>query len=372
MTSFITEEAKLVELLCRVPFLGSKSIFRLLEKYPTIEKIQNAIRHNPEKKLHFLSEKGRRGVIELFQEPITFSQNPYLYYQDLLFPKKLLQLYDPPCGMYFKGNVDLLKNPNPWIGIVGTRSATQYALRVCRQLLIAMKPHQPVIVSGMAVGVDGKAHQTAIELGLPTMGILGTSIHQVYPPFYEDLHRQMESHGLLLAELPPGSPIGPWNFPKRNRIIAALSDILIVVEAPEKSGALLTAQFALELGKEIFVVPGPYDSRKNIGGHRLIQQGAHLLIEVEEIFQYFQKAPVCAPSIKNLNLAAKEKKQIKPPLDEEEQKIFDLLKEGAMHVDKIVAMSHLPAPKIMGLLMNLVLKEVLQELPGKIFELLEY
>ncbi len=296
--------------------------------------------------------------------PPVGSEN-YFSFLDAIFPQCLNHLYDPPCGLYYLGDLQLLHHRGPWIGVVGTRYASQYAFKACEQIVMGLKPFDPVIVSGMAIGVDGKAHESALEFGIKTVGVLGTPLDQIYPPDHEDLFFRMRQQGLLLSEMPSGSELGPWNFPKRNRIIAGLVDTIIVVEAPEKSGALITAKFALDLGKEIYVVPGPIDSIKNLGGHRLIQEGANLLIDPKEIMV-------------RRGLATQESSKVsaKIPqrdpgneLNAEQTKIFHLLKKGPQHIDNLVDLGQLPAPQISSLLMELCLKGWVQELPGKVFEI---
>ncbi|HCU23552.1 MAG TPA: DNA-protecting protein DprA [Deltaproteobacteria bacterium] len=285
------------------------------------------------------------------------SDNLCLLPQHSLYPPRLKQLSSPPQKLYYCGDLNLLQATGTWIGIVGTRRASEYGLRVCASLVAGLKSIGPIIVSGMAMGIDGMAHQAALDHGLKTVGVLGSSLDRIYPARNLWLRdRLLEKQGLLLTELEAGTEFRPWHFPKRNRLIAALSQILVVIEAPEKSGALITAHHALELGREIYVVPGPIDSPQHRGGHRLIQQGARLLMDFQDILQDLGWTPQAAPPSKPL-----------PPLGTNEAKLLEIIGKIPHHLDNIVAISHLPLPLVTGLLMRLSLQGLIEELPGNRF-----
>ncbi|MFO1462422.1 MAG: DNA-processing protein DprA [bacterium] len=304
----------------------------------------------------------------------SFRPDPnYLSFLDPDFPDALRALYDPPHGLYLRGSRQALGLPRPWIAVVGTRRASSYALNHCAQLIQEMKDFSPVIVSGLALGIDGMAHRAALAEGLATFGVLGSSVEDIYPARHRPLARAMLREGLLLSEVPAGMEVAPWNFPKRNRIIAALADVVVVVEAPEKSGALLTADFALELGKEIYVVPGPADSDRNRGGHRLIQQGAKLLMEAREIFVDLGLASPLEVKAKAPTVPSGE---TAPVLEEGlakmgdcERKLLEIIGFTPCHIDKITDMSHLPSPRVTGLLVQLGLQGLVEALPGNYFQL---
>jgi DNA processing protein len=295
--------------------------------------------------------------------PETKSSLPYLSFLHPLFPERLNQLFDPPCGLYGRGSWKLLRHRGPWIGVVGTRAASPHALQACRELVEGFLPYRAMVISGMARGIDAKAHETALRLGLPTIGLLGTPVDRVYPRENLPLFRRMAEEGLLLSELPPHAEMGKWRFPERNRLIAALAEALVVVEASKQSGALSTARFALELGREIFIVPGPMDER-NLGGHRLIQDGAHLLTQPEEIFRILGYP-------KRLSRAESSRRRLESQenFSPEEKKILAVLAAGSAHIDKILSLCHLPAPLATAQLTALTMKGILNELPGKLFEI---
>lgn len=359
--------SQLIDFLWRSHSLGRRTIREVLKRYDSL----SAFRSAPQSEVEgCLRKLGPRVLPKIFAvqraADLPACAYPFFTQEDAIYPQAFRPLHDPPCLVYYRGDLKVLEEKRPRIGVVGTRFASRYALQVCRQILGKMSPYQPVVVSGMALGVDGMAHQGALDQGLKTVGILGTCIDQDYPPVHAVLFREVEKKGLLLSELPPGAPMGPWRFPERNRLIAALADILIVVEAPEKSGALITAREALELGKDIYVVPGPFDSEQNIGGHKLIQDGANLLWNLEEVFKKYE----VVSSLPSVSRSAARPETFLPPLEETEAKILNLFQREALHVDKVTDLSQLPAPQVSGILMKLALHGYLRELPGKFFEIL--
>ena len=283
------------------------------------------------------------------------------------YPARLLPLSGHPKNLYLLGDVQLLQG-RPMIGIVGTRRPSHYALSITRRLVEQMKPWGPVIVSGMAMGIDAAAHQAALDHGLKTIGVLGCPVNVVYPQQNQPLYARVKREGLLVSEFAPGSPIYASHFPARNRIIAGLSHAVIVVEAPEKSGALITAGFAADYDRAVFVVPGPITMQKNLGGHRLIQDGAHLLYDVEEMFKIlkFEKTfgvNPAHPRHPGLVIPAKagthDAGAVSP--------VLDFLTAEPIHIDKIITMSHEPPNRVVALLSEATLAGVVEELPGKFF-----
>jgi len=354
----------LIEFLFNLPGIRRKQVRFLASQWSDLDSLQ---KNGMNKIIQIFPELASPELEKYFAARKKFSKNPsfdFLSYLDPRFPERLEHLHDPPCGFYFKGDSEMLQSIGPWIGVVGTRTATPYAMNQCAELISKMKTYEPVIVSGMALGIYGRAHQTALEMGLATVGILGSKIDDIYPKEHAALFRRMESQGLLLTEVGSHARGGAWRFPERNRVIAALSDALIVVEAPEKSGALITAKLAFELGKEIFVIPGRINHGNNLGGHRLIQEGAHLLLTAEEVFLAlgFRSAK---------NKTVKKSVRDRSGLSPEAQNLLKCLGDQALHIDKIVELGQLPAPQVTGLLTELSLASWVSELPGKIFEIIE-
>ena len=201
------------------------------------------------------------------------------------YPRRLHDLYDPPDSLYIYGDASLLKKP--MIAIVGSRNASPEGLKNARYLAQGLARAGALIVSGMALGIDSAAHHAVIELGSGhfTAAILGTGLDIVYPRQNINLSRAIGQQGLLISELPMGTGPKACHFPRRNRIIAALSHGVVVVEAAKRSGSLITARLAAELGREVFALPGPISNPNSIGCHLLIQQGAKLAFRTSDILE---------------------------------------------------------------------------------------
>lgn len=196
-----------------------------------------------------------------------------LTYQDAAYPDRLRSIADPPMVLYYKGSVPELSG-RPTIAVVGTRRASDYGLRVARRLGYQIGMCGGVVVSGLAAGGDAMAMQGALESGTPVVGVLGCGADVVYPWNNERLYADVERAGCLLSEFPPGSKPESWHFPKRNRVISGMSCGVLVTEAPEGSGALITARHGLEQGRDVFVVPGNIDVPTSAGSNALLREGA--------------------------------------------------------------------------------------------------
>jgi DNA processing protein len=194
---------------------------------------------------------------------------------DPRWPPLWREMSDAPTSVTVTGNVEVL--PGAGLAIVGTRRPTARGLAVAETLAYALAASGWMIVSGLARGIDGAAHRGALRAGGATIAVMGTGWDLTYPPLHRPLRRQLEESGCCLTELPAGAPPLRHHFPERNRLIAGLAEGVIVVEAPERSGALVTARLALELGREVFAVPGPVDCPQSRGCHRLLRQGATLV-----------------------------------------------------------------------------------------------
>ncbi len=198
------------------------------------------------------------------------------------YPQLLLTIDDPPPLLFVRGNADF---SIPAIAIVGTRHATPYGLRVAVKLARELVAKGMAVISGLALGIDGAAHRGAVDGGGITWGVLGCGLDVIYPISHQSLAEEMvAAGGALISSYPIGVAPSPGNFPARNRIISGMALGVVVVEAPERSGALITAREALEQGREVFAVPGSIDSEGHRGTHNLLRQGAHLVENVDDIF----------------------------------------------------------------------------------------
>lgn len=193
---------------------------------------------------------------------------------DARFPPRLKAIFDPPRSLYLRGSGEPELLGRRAVGVVGARSCSPYGAQVARMLGRELAAAGLVVVSGLARGIDGEAHRGALESGGPTVGVLGCGIDRDYPAANASLSRRMEDGGLVVSEYEAGVEPAPWRFPARNRIIAGLCEAVVVIEARERSGALITADFALEEGREVFAVPGEITSALSVGSNALLRLGA--------------------------------------------------------------------------------------------------
>ena len=193
--------------------------------------------------------------------------------QDKAYPSKLRNIADPPMVLYYKGKLPDFEG-NPVIGVVGTRKASAYGLNTAKKMGYQIARCGGIVVSGMAHGIDGMAMDGALTADKTTVGVLGCGADMIYPLSNRKLFRDVERYGCILSEFPPETPAYKWNFPRRNRIISGVSNGVLIVEAPARSGALITADRALEQGRDVFVVPGNVDLEGFAGSNRLLREGA--------------------------------------------------------------------------------------------------
>jgi DNA processing protein len=207
------------------------------------------------------------------------------------FPRLLRELHDPPPGLFLRGSADVALLSEPAVAIVGARMCSSYGGQIARMLGRELAAAGLVVVSGLARGVDGEAHRGALEAGGATIGVLGCGIDRDYPAAHRQLARGICGTGLVVSEYAPGVEPAPWRFPARNRVIAGLCDATVIVEARERSGALITADFALEAGREVFAVPGEITSTLSAGTNALLQLGATPLTSAADVLQLFGLEP---------------------------------------------------------------------------------
>jgi len=210
---------------------------------------------------------------------------------DPLYPARLLDLYDPPSSLYIYGDIRLLDLP--MLAIVGSRAASPEGIKNARYFAQALSKAGYLVISGLARGIDGAAHWGAMgpHQNHPTLAVCGTGLDIVYPREHLGLAKAIGQHGLLISELEPGLGPKAWHFPRRNRIIAALSLGILVIEAAERSGSLITARLGCELGREIFAIPGSIHHPLSRGCHQLLQQGAKLVQSPQDILEELSMRP---------------------------------------------------------------------------------
>lgn len=282
-------------------------------------------------------------------------------FSDAAYPASLRAIADPPPLLYVKG--ELRDNDSRAIAIVGSRSASDYGRRIARDLARGLASFGFTVVSGMARGIDGMAHESALQAGGRTLAVLGSGVDRAYPPEHEMLYRRISENGAVISELPMGARPVAFNFPARNRLISGLSLGVVVVEATEKSGSLITASLAAEQGREVFAVPGEAGASRSRGSHRLIRQGAKLVETVEDIIEEV------APQLlrRNGDAAPASARSLPENSGPAARQIFALLKETSLQVDQVIEQSGLPAPQVLQVLLDLELQGFVCQTPGKIY-----
>lgn len=289
---------------------------------------------------------------------LTASSAKLIKFTSTDYPKSLFEIPDPPPFLYVRG--ELLFN-GPAIAIVGSRRATSYGILTTTRLAEGLARHGISVVSGMARGIDTAAHKGALQAGGRTIGVLGCGIDKVYPPENRMLFGEMAAKGCLISEFPLGTLPLAENFPRRNRIISGLSKGVLVVEAAENSGSLITAQYALEHGRDVFAVPGNISFATSRGGNRLIKQGAKLVDCLEDILEELGgrlAAPTAAtglPLKPNFDLTARE------------AAIYEQLARSPLHIDALIAQTELTAGEVSSMLLHLELKGAIVSMPGKYY-----
>ena len=331
-------------------------------------------------------------------------------YHDGSYPFRLKNIADPPLVLYYRGRLTSLE-ARPCIGVVGTRKCSVYGITTARRMGYQIVRCGGMVVSGLAAGIDSAAMQGALTAGGNVVGVLGCGIDVVYPANNKSLYLDTERNGCLISEFPPETPPYKWNFPLRNRIISGLSNGVLVVEAPEKSGSLITARRALDQGRDVFVVPGNIDVPTFQGSNALLREGAIAVSsgwDVVSEYEALYPGQVCrnagiGPQETELShgeaersvakvaqkreiprkKASSDRKKLKKPIDngekppysdhcdiweklsEAERNLLEPLRGGEKLVDEVIAGSGLPAGKVLSMLTMLQIRGVVEMLPGK-------
>lgn len=350
--------------------VGSMHAKSLLIHFGSAEAVFNATKAQL-LKIEGIGEKTAESILhnnalELAESQLAFIEKHHiqvLFYADANYPKRLRNCYDAPLLLYYKGNVDL--NHNRIVSIVGTRNATVYGKQLCKQLIEVLKPYNVIVMSGLAYGIDAAAHKESIQLEVPTVGVLGHGLDRIYPAVHKELTQKMVHNGGLLTEYLPGTRPDKENFPKRNRIIAGISDVTVVVEASLKGGALITAEIANSYNRDVFAFPGRTNDEFSEGCNFLIKTNrAALLNHAKDLIYYLgwdEEVP------------AKVQTQIQLPLNlnKEEQKIVDLLQQNTLGIDELCLETKLSQSKLAILLLTLEMQGVLIALPGKRYKIVQ-
>ncbi|WP_110934469.1 DNA-processing protein DprA [Paenibacillus bouchesdurhonensis] len=277
------------------------------------------------------------------------------------YPLLMKETVRPPWVMYGIGDINLLAVPS--IAIVGTRIPTAYGRKVCTELTESLCRRGLVIVSGLARGIDGRCHEAALQCRGKTVAVLGTAINVAYPPENASLYRMIAEQGLILSEYPMGTPGHPGLFPQRNRIIAGLALGTVVVEADARSGSLITADAALEAGRDVFAVPGPITSPKSRGTLDLIKQGAKMVVEARDILEEYEGL------LPNL-MEKEEKNRSNNELTDEERRIYHMLEQSICTLDELLMKTEWEFGHLHSVLLSLIMKNAVIQLPGSMYKVI--
>lgn len=284
------------------------------------------------------------------------------------YPENLKNIPDPPIVLYVRGT---LKEQDKFsIAIVGSRRASFYGLSCAKEFAEELSNRGFTIVSGMARGIDTYAHKGALKINARTIAVMGSGFNHIYPAENKELTEEIAKNGAVLSEFPIDEMPLRQNFPRRNRVISGLSLGVLVVEAARNSGALITADFALEQAREVFALPGKVDSRTSFGTHGLIKQGAKLVSCVEDILEEFNLSMPqhCYGNVaSDRSSSSTSVKRQTHKLSSEESLLYGLISNQSIGLDEIIEKTNLSVPKVTGLLLNLQMKNLIRELPGKQF-----
>lgn len=359
--------------LSSLPGLGARKFAELKARFGSPEEVWKVVHSyapelcgiHPELYEALISDRHKQKV-DIYMNKAKRLNIGVITVEEEGYPDNLSKIFDPPQVLYTRGNI--IKEDKNAVAIVGSRRASHYGLKMAESLAYELACRGIAIVSGMARGIDAAAHRGALKAGGRTIAVLGCGVDIVYPREHRELMMQIISTGAVVSEFAPEAPPLQLNFPARNRIISGLSLGVIVVEAAEKSGSLITADFALEQGREVFAVPGNINNHNSIGTNKLIKQGACLVTCVEDVIeeiglQYLIPGEgKCSENIHSGFNFSKE-----ADISDEERKVLKLITFEPLHIDRISKISGLSIGSINFVLTMLELKGLVRQLPGRMF-----
>jgi len=363
-----------LEVLVSLNLIGDIGSIRLKKLLDCFGKPQDILRASPEKLMAIsgIGEKIAHKIHSLKEEDLDRElalAKKYglkiLTQDDQDYPENLKNIPDPPIVLYVKGK--LRAEDKFSVAIVGSRRASFYGLSCAEKFALDLSHCGFTIISGMARGIDTYAHRGALKGGGRTIAVMGSGFNQIYPPENKELCDEISQNGAVISEFPMDTKPLRQNFPRRNRIISGLSLGVLVAEAAKNSGALITADFALEQNREVFALPGKVDSCTSFGTNELIKQGAKLVSCVDDILEGFnlcrQESNVYARQRDNLRVSACNSRESAL----EESKIYDLISEGSLQLDELVEKTNMDISRITDILLRLQMRKLIRQLPGKQF-----
>ena len=346
--------------LTQVNGIGAVQAKQLIEQFGNAEavfkapvKTLAAIEGFGEIKAHAIKKFSDFKSIEEEMEFCYFHHINILCFADATYPKRLLNCFDAPTVLYYRGTADL--NTARIISIVGTRVNSDYGKQLTEQIVKELAAQNVLIISGMAFGIDAIAHKAALQNGLATVGVLAHGLDTIYPPQHTNLAKEMLNNGGLLTEFPRFTKPDKHNFPRRNRIVAGMADGTIVIETAAKGGSMITAELTYDYNRDLFAVPGRVIDSKSMGCNKLIQQNKAAIFTTTE-----QK-----------KVTAKKQREMFVDLTNDEQTIVTILQlKETVHIDEIYLTSKLSSSSVAVAMLNLELQNMLMCLPGKMYRLM--
>ncbi|MDG1475650.1 MAG: DNA-processing protein DprA [Vicingaceae bacterium] len=336
---------------------SSEQVFK--EKKSVLEKIPGIGPVNANKIIQHKTE-----ALAIAEEELGFiSKNEItpLFFLNDNYPRRLLHCEDGPVLLYSKGNIDF--NNQKVISVVGTRKATEYGKGFCDQLIKDLAPHNPTVVSGLAYGIDVCAHKAAIKNNLSTVGVLAHGLDRLYPAQHKSVANQMTEKGALLSDFKSGTKPDRENFPKRNRIVAGMSDLTIVVESSKKGGSLITAYIANDYNRDVFALPGRLGDSQSEGCNNLIKSHKAALIQSAKDIEYVM-------GWQTKKKVAQTQTQLFLELTPEQKTITAILsKQDKIGVDELSLLAKMTMSQTTSLLLNLEFDGLVKSLPGKMYKL---
>ncbi len=314
------------------------------------------------KMINYIMDKNARKETGKLMDQIYKCDADIITLNDKSYPQALKYIHDPPLVLYSRGT---LEQDAICVAVVGSRRASAYGLDMARRISRELAMSAITVVSGMARGIDSKAHYGALEGKGKTIAVLGCGVDIVYPSENRDLMKKITESGAVISEYLPGTQPLPYNFPARNRIISGLSRGVVVVEAGERSGSLITTDFALEQGREVFAIPGNINSANSVGTNRLIRDGAKVITNTGDILDELK---INYDLDFNFRI---DNKILKMRLNEKEKTIAQRLLNGPAHIDAIAIDCGISTQLVSSVLIMLELSGFVEQLPGKYFKLVE-
>lgn len=343
-----------------IPNIGAARIARLIESFGTLAEawaagLSDLLAAGMNERAANALDRHRAGIdLQREWERVRAAGAEILTLADDGYPRLLREIQNPPPVLYVKGRLE--PGDETAIGVVGTRRATRYGREMTDRLSTGLAVAGVTVISGLARGIDGIAHNAALENGGRTLAVLGSGVDQIYPPEHRKLSERIAEQGAVVSEFPLGTRPEARNFPIRNRLISGLSLGILVIEAPRRSGALITASFAADQGRTVFAVPGSALSSASEGCHELLRNGAALAAETEDI-------------LTELNLerrqAALESRRMLPEASTDEQRILEMISREPRHIDEIAIDTGITISELSALLLQMQLKGLVRDAGGQ-------